>query len=307
MGNIRKEATQESRWGLEFGLQAGADSEGLITSPPPPANEPISDADTLRHFYRANVSYRFGGDRSVRLTGGLINGYIGYESFLAIDNPNYTRGYILDTVPYFLVGLEAMWDVTENIDVGFYLLDSFNYLTSPNDAVSTGLQVKWQTGPRTTLIQNLYYGPEQAATSVEYWLFLTDTIVEWDSGRWLLAAAFDYRTEKQAHLPGQPRTSAWASAAWVKYTIDERMSLAFRPEIYRDEDGLVTGTAQTLTAYTATFKYQLSPQDQRLVGTVELRYDRSSGGMGGFPDGPDNELMPDQALFLVGVQWMFER
>ena len=307
MGNFRNDATPESRWGVEFGLQAGTDSEGLITFPPPPANEPISNADTLRHLYRANISYRFGGDRGIRLTGGLINSYIGYESFLAIDNPNYTRGYLLDTVPYFLVGIEALWNVTDNVDVGIYLLDSFNYLTDPNDVPSTGLQIKWRTSPRTTLTQNLYYGPDQADTSLEYWRFLTDTIIEWKTNRWLLAAAFDYGTEKQEHLPGQPAASWWSGAIWARWSINEHMSLAFRPEFYRDDDGLITGSRQTLQAYTATFKYQLSPRYQRLVGSIEIRYDRSSAEMGGFPDGQDNHLEPDQTLVLIGLQWMFER
>ena len=110
MGNVKKVPSPESRWGIEFGLQTGADSKRLITAPPPPADNPVGNADTLRHLYRANASYLFGRDQGIRLTGGLINSYIGYESYLAIDNPNYTRGYLLDTVPYFLTGLEAVWD-----------------------------------------------------------------------------------------------------------------------------------------------------------------------------------------------------
>ncbi len=37
MGNVRKEAIPVSRWGFEFGLQTGVDSEGLVTAPPPAA------------------------------------------------------------------------------------------------------------------------------------------------------------------------------------------------------------------------------------------------------------------------------
>lgn len=307
MGNLRKDATPESRWGIEFGLQAGADSEGLVTAPPPPANEPVSNADTLRHLYRANVSYLFGNDRSVGLTGGLINSYIGYESYLAIDNPNYTRAYILDNVPYFLVGLEALWDVTDSVDLGFYLVGGYNYLTDLNDVPSTGFQAKWKISPQTTFTQNLYYGPDQPETSLEYWRFLSDSIVEWKSDRWLLAAAFDYGTEKQAHLPGQPRARWSGGAIWARWAIDERMSLAFRPEFYRDEDGLATGARQTLRAFTTTLKYQLSPRHQRIVGTLELRYDRSRGDEGGFPDGPNDNLVSDQTLVLFGLLWSFER
>lgn len=307
MANAGKEATADSRWGVEFGLQAGADTDGLITAPPPPANEPVSNADTLRHFYRANVSYHFGGDRGVRVKGGLINSYIGYESYLAIDNANYTRGYLLDTVPYFLVGVEAVWDVAEDIDLGFYLVDGYNYLTDPNNAPSTGFQAKWEVSPRTTFTQNLYYGPDQADTSLEFWRFLTDTIVEWKADRWVLAAALDFGTERQAHLPGQPRAAWAAGAIWVRYAVDERISLAFRPEFYRDEDGLITGARQTIRAVAATFKYQLTRRDQRLVGTLELRYDRSTGPEGGFADAPNDRLVPDQTMLLLGLLWSFDR
>jgi hypothetical protein len=305
MGNVRKDATPDSRWGVEFGLQAGADSERLVTAPPPPADEPVGNADTLRHLYRANASYLFGHDQGVRLTGGLINSYIGYESYLAIDNPNYTRGYLLDTVPYFLTGLEAVWDVSESVDLGFYLVEGYNYLTDPNDVPSTGFQASWKISPGTTFIQNLYYGSDQANTNVEYWRFLTDTIIEWKSDRFLVAAALDYGTERQAELPGQPRYQ-WASGAvWMRWAMDERMSFAFRPEFYWDDDGLITGAQQFIQAYTGTFKYEASPGNHRLVGTFELRYDRSTGDEGGFPDSPNDRLVADQALALVGFLWSF--
>ncbi len=306
MGNVRKQVTPASRWGVEFGLQAGDDARNLVTSSPPPANEPVGDADTLRHFYRANVSYLVGDDRGVRLTAGLINSYIGYESYLAIDNPNYTRGYLLDNVPYFLIGLEALYDASDTVDIGVYLVTGYNYLTDPNDAPSAGVQAKWKISPNTTLTQNLYYGPDQAETGIDYWRFLTDTIIEWKRDRWLLAAALDYGTEKQAYLPGQPRARWSAGAIWARYSIDERMSIALRPEFYRDEDGLITGARQTIKALTATFKYQLSPRNQRLVGTFELRYDRSTGAEGGFPDRPDDRLVPDQSTILLGVLWSFD-
>ena len=305
MVNLSSEATSESRWGFEFGLQAGRDSEGLVTSAPPPANEPIDNADTWRHLYRANIAYRFGGERGMRLTGGLINSYIGYESFLAIDNPNYTRGYILDNVPYFLVGLEALWNLNDDVDLALYLIDSYNYLTNANDALSTGAQVKWRINPNTTFIQNLYYGPDQANTDVEFWRFLSDSIIEWKHDRWLLAAALDYGREKQADLATQPTARWWSAAVWTRWNLTERTSIAFRPEVYSDRDGLITGSPQTLTAYTLTLKYERDFGRQRLAGALELRYDESDLPGGAFPDGPNDQLEPDQTILLAGLQWSF--
>jgi hypothetical protein len=306
MANVRREASAESRWGFEFGLQAGIDSEGLVTSTPPPADEPIGNADTWRYLYRANASYLFDAGRGVRLTGGLINSYVGYESYLAIDNPSYTRGYITDTVPYFMIGFETAWDVSEKVDLSFYLVSGWNYLTRPNSVPSTGGQVVWQITPRATFTQNLYYGPDQSETSPEYWRLFSDTNFEWKADRWLVAGAIDLGTEKQAHLHGEPRHQWSSGAVWVRWWFAGGWSVGFRPELYRDDDGRATGAAQRIQAYTGTVKYEFTPGRHRLVGVFELRYDRSTGDQGGYFQGSDNLLVPTQSLALLGLLWSFE-
>jgi len=306
MGQVRKEATPGSRWGVEFGLQTGVDSEGLVPGAPPPAEEPVADADGLRHLYRANASYRFGSDRGVQLTGGLINSFIGYESYLAIDNPNYTRAYITDMAPYFLVGFEALWSVSDQVDLSFYLVTGYNYLANPNNVPSAGFQATWQVSPRLSVTQNLYYGPDQAQTSVAFWRLLTDTHVEWTTGRFLVAAAVDFGSEKQARLPGQP-THRWSSAAlWARWNVGKRWSLALRPEFFRDDDGQLTGAEQFIQAYTGTLEYRFAPRRHRLVGTLEVRLDRSTGDEGGFYEGPNDLLVPNQNLVLAGVLWSLD-
>ncbi len=46
--------------------------------------------------------------KGLGMTGGPFQGNPGYKSYLAIDNPNYTHGYIADTVPYLLVGIKSI-------------------------------------------------------------------------------------------------------------------------------------------------------------------------------------------------------
>jgi hypothetical protein len=307
MFNLAKAATTDSRWGFEFGLQAGEDTKGLVTSAPPEANEPLSNADELRHLYRANASYLFGADGGLKLTGGLINSYIGYESYLAIDNPNYTRAYLSDTVPYFLFGLEAMWDVNDAVDLGFYLVNGYNYLTDPNDIPSAGFLGKFKLTDNTTFIQNLYYGSDQKETDLEYWRFFTNSILEWKSNRWLFAGSLDYGTEKQGDLPGEP-THQWSTGAiWAQWSASRHLSLALRPEFHLDEDGIATGSPQRLQAYTATLKYDRTFRRNRFVGSVELRHDKVSGDGVGFGDAnsPPEALKDNQTLIALALIWEF--
>jgi len=155
MGYIKKNAIPHSRWGMEFGLQAGVDTKKLVPETPPDFNEPISNADFLRHIYRANGTYLFPVGKGLEVTAGLINSYIGYESYFAIQNPNYTRGYLLDFVPYFLFGAKGTYPLSNTLDLSLFVLSGWNYLAHPSSAPSYGLQTVWQLTPNITFTQNL--------------------------------------------------------------------------------------------------------------------------------------------------------
>ena len=303
---LAKDPMPQSRWGMQFGLQTGVDTKELVPEPSPPSNAPISNAETYRHFARANVSYLFPVGNEFRLTGGLINSYIAYESYYAMPNPNYTRGYITDNVPYFLFGLEGLYPLRDTLNLSLYAVSGWNYLANPNDHPSFGLQVNWKASPRITFTQNLYYGPEQENTGLQFWRFFSDSILEWKKAPFLVAVSFDVGTEKQAEPIGNPRYDWMAGALWAAWHIGGPWTLGFRPEFYYDPDGLITGSQQTLQAYTVTLKYKFSPlPSHTVVAAIEYRYDRSTGAGGGFFKGPTNILVPDQHLLIFALNWHF--
>jgi len=307
-GYIRKDTTPESRWGMEFGVQAGVDVDELVPAPPPAANEPVSNADFWKHFSGVNLSYLVPLGNGLNVTGGLIKGYPAYESYHAIDNPNYTRGYLTDFVPYFLVGANAAYPVKDNLDLTFFLVTGYNYLASPNSQPSYGLQLVWDASSAITFTQNLYYGPEQEDTALEFWRFFSDSILEWKRGPFLLAASFDVGTETQADQMGTPQNNWMSGALWGRWRFGEPWSVSVRPEFYWDPDGLITGAQQFIQAYTATLKYEFSPRPfHTLQASLEYRYDHSDGPEGGFYEGPNNRLVPDQHLVLLAFMWSFGR
>ncbi len=300
---VHKDATPQSRWGLEFGLQAGIDTDKLIPDPPP---EPISNANVFRHLSRANASYLAPVGNGLKFTGGLINSYIAYESYFAIKNVNYTRGYITDNVPYFFFGLEGLYPINDKVNLSLYAVNNWDYLVHPNDRPSYGLQVASQVSPSTTFTQNFFYGPSQEDSSVEFWRFFSDSILEWKKDPFLLAVSFDIGTEKQAEPLGNPRNYWIAAALWAAWRITKPLSLAFRPEVFYDPDGLITGARQTLQAYTLTLKYEFTPAvSHTLAAALEYRYDRSTGPDGGFYKGADNRLVPHQHLLIFALMWHF--
>lgn len=306
MAYAEKAATSRSRWGLELGVQAGVDTENLVTEPPPASNEPIASADWMRHLYRANGTYLLPVGKGLSVTAGLINSYIGYESYLAIQNMNYTRAYILDFVPYFLLGAQADYPVTDTLDVSLVVAGGWNYLTQPNHTPSYGVQAAWQLLPQMRFVQNLYYGPDQEESGMEFWRLFSDSIIEWKNGHFIVAAAFDVGTEKQADIPNNPRYDWMAGSVWLGWHIDGPWTLGVRPEIYQDPDGIGSGSVQTIRACTGTLEYTFSPfNSNTAVIALEYRYDRSTGSDGGFYNGDGNELVPDQHQVIVSLMWTF--
>ena len=304
MAYVSKKATPQSRWGIEFGLQTGVDTENLVPVAPPAFNEPVSNADTLRHMYRANASYLFPLGDGLGVTAGLINSYIGYESFLAIQNINYTRGYLLDFVPYFMFGIQGDYPVSDTLDVSLFVVDGWNYLAHANDTPSLGFQSAWGISPQVRFIQNFYYGPDQEETNTEFWRFFSDSIIEWKNDRYLLAGAFDFGTEKQADISSNPRYNWMSGALWFGWHIRGPWNLGLRSEFFSDPDGIGTGARQNIQAFTGTVEYTFSPvASNTAVLALEYRYDQSSGEEGGFFKGDTNRLVPDQHLVIVSLMW----
>ena len=306
-GYIQKEATSSSRWGFEFGLQTGVDIDGLVTSSPPPHYEPIDNADTWAKLGITSLSYLFPVGNGLAVTGGLLSGFIAYESYRSLPNPNYTRGYLTDYVPYFSWGAMVEYPFHDEFSAEFWVMTGYNYLARPNNSPTFGLQLTWQPVSSLTFTQNLYYGPEQPETSIDYWRFLSDTIVEWRYGMYRLAAAIDFGHARQAWLTDAPYQKWSSGAVWAGIDITHSWRFAVRPEFYWDPDGLMTSARQTIRALTTTVEYHTSFLEHNdLSARIEYRYDRSTGDDGGFYAGEDNHLVPEQNLFIVALVWSFE-
>ncbi len=311
LGYVRKDATPHSRWGLEFGVQGGYDTDALVPRPVPGRDEPVGGADTLRHLSRANVSYLAPVGNGLTLTAGLFNSFIGYQSIYAKNNFNYTRSYMADNAPYFMFGLGARYPVGERLRLGLYAINGYNYLSHPNDHLSYGVQAAYRLTERLTVTENLYYGPDQSNTDLRFWRLFSDSIVEWRRDRVTLAVSYDIGTEEAAESAGHPRTFWTAAAAFVRWNIAGPWSVAVRPEFYWDRNGRITGSEQFIKAVTATLDHTLRLGAHIALLRLEYRFDESTGSGGGFFKG--SEITPgvigltgSQHLAIAALIWAFD-
>ena len=311
MGYVRKDADESSRWGMEFGVQGGYDVTGQVPNASLRHGDAYSDSDTFSHFSRANVSYLAPIGNGLKLTAGLFNSFIGYESFYAKDNFNYTRSYLPDYSPYFMFGVAAEYQISQAVKGAFYIINRYSFLSHPNDLPSYGVQLGWTISPTITVVQNLYYGPDQSNTDLRFWRFFSDSSVQWKRDTLTIAFVYDVGTERAIPEAGGAQGFWTGSALYTHWQFTKAWALAIRPELYYDPEGTMTGARQFLKAMTTTLEYKLPIATTLARWRLEYRYDESTGSQGGFFRDAETSsggggLAQAQHLLIAAILWTYD-
>jgi hypothetical protein len=309
LGYVRKDATDQSRWGMEFSLQDGYDTIDFAFQQGEPK---VSGYDVLRHFSRANASYLAPvGGKELTITAGLFNSLIGYESLYARDNFNYTRSWMADNTPYMMFGVKASYPVSDELIATLYVINGYWHLAYPNSEPSYGVDLEWKATSRLTVTENIYYGPDQGNTAIEFWRLYSNFNTEWKGDNLILAWSYDFGTENVATKPGNPRAFVMASALFTRWHIAGPWTVSVRPEFYWDRNGQWTGHQQFVKAITNTVEYKIPYRWTNTILRLEYRYDESTGKQGGFYTNGNAangqpRLTPGQNLLIFSLLWTFD-
>lgn len=304
---VKKEASQDSRWGMEFEVQGGKDSGNFGFSATAPN---VSGADALRHFGLADVSYLVPVGQGLTVQGGLFSSLIGYDSLYSKDNLDYTRPWGADYTPYLMFGVNASYPFTRKITVTGFVINDYFHLARPNNVPSLGGQFSYSLTEHFNFKETLLYGPHQSDTALEFWRFFSDSIWEWKKERFTTAFEYQVGTEK-INTPGTPRALWMAGQLPFHHIIAGPWSFTARPEFAWDRDGRWTGSKQTIKALTTTLEYRLPYWKTNAIARVEYRIDDSRGPEGGFFRGAEVTpgviaLVPTQQMVAFGLVFTFE-
>ena len=304
---VRKKASDQSRWGTELLVQGGKDEEVFGFSATAPN---LAAAGWMGHLGLANVSYVAPVGTGMTVQAGIFASLIGYDSLYAKDNFNYTRPWGADFTPYLMSGVSASYGVTDKTTVTAFVVNGYWHLADANHVPSSGGQLAYKATPAVTVKETVLWGPHQANTSLKFWRFLSDSIVERRGDR--LTAAFEYQLSTEGtDAPGDPR-AWWMSAQLpVHWTLRGPWSVSVRPEVAWDSTGRWTGHEQTVTAITTTLEYRRPYRWANAIFRLEHRFDRSRGSDGGFfTDGEVSPgvvgLTPTQHLVIAGLIVTFD-
>jgi hypothetical protein len=291
----RKPPSEQSRWGSELTLQTGKDSEIFGFSATAPN---LQGYRWLRHLGPTNISYLAPVGKGLAVQGGIFSSLIGYDSLYAKDNFTYTRPWGADFTPYLMLGINASYPLTDKLSGTLFLVNGYWHLANANSVPSSGVQLAYKATAAVTVKETVLYGPHQSDTSLQFWRFLSDSIVERKTEKVTTAFELFVGTEKVAE-PGNPR-ALWISAQLPMHWIfTQRWSATIRPEVYWDRDGRTTLFRQTVKANTTTLEYRLPSRTNAAILRLEHRIDDSRGPDGGFFK--DGGLAPTQNLFILAA------
>ena len=305
---LNKDSSEQSRWGMQFGIQGGKDSEGFGFSATAPN---LDGSKWLRHLGLANVSYLAPVGKGLMLQAGIFNSFIGYDSLYAKDNFNYTRSWGADYTPYLMLGVSGSYPLTPKLAGALFVISGYWHLAHANNVPSSGGQLAYKATDHLILKETLLYGPHQSDTSLKFWRFFSDSIAERKGERLTTALEYQVGTENVA-VPGSPRALWMAAQLPAHWAFNQRWSVTVRPEFCWDRDGRWTGSPQLVKALTSTLEYRIPYRRSTTILRLEYGYDDSRGKGGGFFSGAEIQpgvvaLTPTQHLLIFALIWTFDR
>lgn len=230
--------------------------------------------------------------------------HMGYEVIEGYDGANdqATRSFLFGyAVPFTHTGLRVTYPWSSTLSTALYVVNGWDNVRDNNDAKTLGLQATLSPDPTMTVIVNTISGAEQAGENGNM-RHVVDLIgIVRPSPEFTLGANFDYGMEEDVAVSDSSRTDVtwWGGALYGRAPLGRQVFLSLRLELFDDDDGTRTGTAQRLTGITVTPEIRLTSS---LVLRSDLRFDRSDEEV--FEDG-DGGTKKDQFTCTLNSVYSF--
>jgi hypothetical protein len=245
-------------YGTAVDVVHAAEVRGVAASP-----------ELWRHVVQASVQYQTEVGRGLFVEAGVYPSHIGFEAFQTKDNWNYTRSWLGELSPYYQTGVKLAYPFGERWSGQLHLLNGWQVISDNNRGKSVGLQLA-RSSDALTLSFNGLVGPELAGNDDDL-RALFDTVAVWKATpSFSLGGSIDVAREER---PTGDDANWQGVGLYARFAPpDARTAFALRGEYYDDEDGAISGFAQTLREVTATLEHRPVP---RMILKLEGRYDRS--------------------------------
>lgn len=280
--------------GLHLILNYGTGSEVLYAAEP---QGNAMGAQAFKLIQQASLSYRAPWGRGLLLEAGIYPSHIGFEVFPSQGNWSYTRSWMAEFSPYYQAGLKLSYNFTDQLSAQLHVMNGWQLIGENNAAKAIGTQLAWNH-EKVSVTFNTFFGPELANDN-KHWRVFGDLIVVVRPLPWLnLSLSADVGHQQ---LP-QSQSALWHTVyGSVRFMPRQWLALTLRAGYFGDDNGLISGAAQTLLQADATLELRL--HDHLLI-KLEGRYDHSTAPVfSASKRAPTGEVLrvDQQGLMTLGV------
>jgi hypothetical protein len=206
--------------------------------------------------------------------GKFITGH-GYEVIDGYDgwNDNATRSLLFGyAIPFTHVGVRAAYTFSPRVAGTLMVVNGWDVARDNNRAKSVGAQLALTPTTELSIIASGMVGPERPGNDADSRRLLDLVVMLKPRGRLTYGANADWGFEQNVMGPGQD--ARWSGiAGYARFAMTKTAAFSLRAETFDDTDGARTGTAQTVSEFTATPELRLTPQ---FLVRSDLRVDRST-------------------------------
>lgn len=265
---MRKDPTDDSRWGFATRLNAGWDADAISSY-----EEANADKADIEELY-ASYLFPVCAGKGLLVKAGKFVTLAGAEVIEQKDNWNISRSFLFGyAIPFTHTGVRAQYLIDDKLDITFGINRGWDaFRRDPNGALTYEARVAMTCSSKFNHAFTVYCGPEQADNthSARQLLDWVGTYKFSDKLTGMLNA--DLAHEEDASADGS--AAKWKGVAgYLRYECTDRLSCAARAEVFHDEDGARTGIRQTLWETTLTAQYKFRGN---LWGRLEYRHDQSN-------------------------------
>ena len=211
------------------------------------------DLDIMQMY----ISYIIPLGSGIRVDFGKFTTFLGYEVIENWENfnDNHSRSFSFGySIPFAHTGVKAGYAFTDKIALALFLVNGWDNAVDNNKSKSFGAQLSLIPTEGLNIYSNYLSGPEQDNNNSRcrsiFDFVSTYSMEKLSVGLNVNFAqeTFDFDLKKN-----------WSSyACYLKYKFSNLFHLSLRGEIFKDADGLRTGTVQDLSGITITPSFNLN-------------------------------------------------
>lgn len=218
-----------------------------------------AEPGVLKNIFEANAGIKLSDKADLWVDAGIMPSHIGFESAIGKENWTLTRSILADNSPYYEAGIKLGYTSPGG---KWYLaamyLNGWQRIQRPeaNNTPAFGLQATCKPSSLLTLNYSNFIGSDKPDSTRQMRYFNNFYVIIQLNKQLGVTAGFDIGTEQQGK--GSSDMNTWYSPVLIiKYSPDDKNSIAFRGEYYNDENGVIiaTGTANGFKTFGASINY----------------------------------------------------